>query len=84
MPVCRQGILAYMKELPVLEVYFGLGENGVTDEIRKAVRKSVGRKKSVQLVEAMKVSSGVDYREEATRLKLRLMLKELELFEKQM
>ena len=45
MPVCRQGILAYMKEVPNLEDYFGLGEIGVTVVIRKAVWISIVRKK---------------------------------------
>lgn len=57
--------------------------DGVTDEIKKAVRKTVGRKKASQLVEAAKDSIGVDYGEEAARFKLRLMLEELELLEKQ-
>lgn len=43
----------------------------------------MGRKKAIQLVEAAKDSIGVDYGEEAARLKLRLMLEELELLEKQ-
>ena len=60
-----------------------LGEEGVTAEIKKAVRKTVGRKKAGQLVEAAEGSVGVDYGEEAARLKLRLMLEELELLEKQ-
>ena len=60
-----------------------LGEDGVTDEIKKAVKKTVGRKKAAQLVEAAKSSIGVDYGEEAARLKLRLMLEELALLEKQ-
>lgn len=60
-----------------------LGEDGVTDEIKKAVKKTIGRKKAAQLVEAVKESIGVDYGEEAAGLKLRLMPEELELLEKQ-
>lgn len=60
-----------------------LGEDGVTEEIKKAVKKTVGRKKARQLVEAAKDSVGVDYGEDAAKLKLRLMLEELELLEKQ-
>lgn len=73
-----------LKNCPFPKFILGLGENGVTEEIKKAVRKTVGRKKAVQLVEAAKDSIGVDYGEEAARLKLRLMLEELELLEKQM
>ena len=60
-----------------------LGEDGVTDEIKKAVKKTVGRKKAAELVEAAKGSIGVDYGEDAARLKLRLLLEELALLEKQ-
>ena len=72
-----------LKTCPFPKLILGLGEDGVTDEIKRAVKKTVGRKKAVQLVEAAKDSIGVDYGEEAARLKLRLMLEELELLEKQ-
>ncbi len=72
-----------LKNCPFPKFILALGEDGVTDEIRKAVRKTVGRKKAVQLVEAAKDSIGVDYGEGSARLKLRLMLEELELLEKQ-
>ena len=36
-----------------------LGEEGVTVEIKKAVKKTVGRKKAGQLVEAAEGSAGV-------------------------
>jgi len=72
-----------LKNCPFPKFILALGEDGVTEEIKKAVKKTVGRKKAVQLVEAAKDSIGVDYGEEAARLKLRLMLEELELLEKQ-
>ena len=72
-----------LKNCPFPKFILALGEDGVTDEIRKAVRKTVGRKKAARLVEAAKDSIGVDYGEESARLKLRLMLEELELLEKQ-
>ena len=50
---------------------------------KKGSKETVGRKKAGQLVEAAEGSVGVDYGEEAARLKLRLMLEELELLEKQ-
>ena len=43
----------------------------------------MGRKKARQLVEAAQESIGVDYGEEAARLKLRLLINELELLEQQ-
>ena len=67
-----------LKTCPFPKFIMELGEEGVTEEIKKAVKKTVGRKKAGQLVEAAKGSVGVDYGEEAARLKLRLMLEELE------
>lgn len=72
-----------LKTCPFPKFIMELGEDGVTEEIKKAVKKTVGRKKAVQLVEAAKESIGVDYGGEAARLKLQLMLEELELLEKQ-
>ena len=72
-----------LKTCPFPKFIIELGEEGVTAEIKKAVKKTVGRKKAGQLVEAAEGSVGVDYGEEAARLKLRLMLEELELLEKQ-
>lgn len=72
-----------LKTCPFPKFILDLGEDGVTDEIKRSVKKTVGRKKAVQLIETAKDSIGVDYGEEAARLKLRLMLEELELLEKQ-
>ena len=72
-----------LKTCPFPKFIKELGEDGVTEEIRKAVKKTVGRKRAERLVEAANESIGVDYGEEAARLKLRLMLEELELLEKQ-
>lgn len=72
-----------LKVCPFPKFILVLGEEGVVKEIKKAVKKTVGKKKAVQLVEAAKDSIGVDYGEDAARLKLRLMLEELELLEKQ-
>ena len=72
-----------LKTCPFPKFILELGEDGVTDEIKKAVKKTVGRKKAAQLIETAKESIGVDYGEEAAGLKLRLMLEELELLEKQ-
>lgn len=72
-----------LKTCPFPKFILEPGEDGVTDEIKKAVKKTVGRKKAAQLIETAKESIGVDYGEEAAGLKLRLMLEELELLEKQ-
>lgn len=73
-----------LKVCPFPKFIIELGLDGITDEIKKAVKKTVGRKKAEQLVETAKDSIGVDYGEEAARLKLWLVLEELELLEKQM
>ena len=72
-----------LKTCPFPKFIRELGEDGVTEEIKKAVKKTVGRKKARQLVEAAQESIGVDYGEEAARLKLRLLINELELLEQQ-
>ena len=72
-----------LKTCPFPKFILEPGEDGVTDEIKKAVKKTVGRKKAAQLIETAKESIGVDYGEEAAGLKLRLMLEEPELLEKQ-
>lgn len=82
-PLSGKASRQILKSCPFPKFTLALGEDGVTEEIRKAVKKTVGKKKAVQLVEVAKESVGVDYGEEAARLKLRLMLEELELLEKQ-
>lgn len=82
-PLSGKASRQILKICPFPKFILELGEDGVTDEIKKAVKKTVGRKKAAQLVEAAKDSVGVDYGEDAARLKLRLMLEELELLENQ-
>lgn len=82
-PLTGKASRPILKICPFPRFILELGEEGVTAEIKKAVKKTVGRKKAGQLVEAAKGSVGVDYGEEAARLKLCLTLEELELLEKQ-
>lgn len=72
-----------LKVCPFPKFIMELGEDGVTAEIKKAVKKTVGRKKAQQLITVAEESIGVDYGEEAARLKLRLLIDELELLEQQ-
>ena len=72
-----------LKTCPFPKFIRELGEDRVTEEIKKAVKRTVGRKKARQLVEAAQESIGVDYGEEAARLKLRMLINELELLEHQ-
>lgn len=73
-----------LKVCPIPKFILKLGEEGVLEEIKKAVKKTVGRKKAVQLVEAAKDSIGVDYGEYAARFKIQQLMEELELISNQL
>lgn len=73
-----------LKVCPIPRFILELGEEGVLEEIRKAVKKTVGKKKAEQLIEAAKNSIGVDYGEYAARFKIRQMMEEMELLMKQL
>ena len=51
-----------------------LGEAGVLEEIKKAVKKTVGVKKVRELLTAAVDSIGVEYGLESAHLKLRILL----------
>jgi transposase len=73
-----------MKSCPIPKYILELGEEGILTEIKKAVKKTVGRKKAGQLIEAAKASVGVDYGEYAAEFKIRQLIEELELLERQL
>lgn len=73
-----------LKTCPIPKFIIELGEDGVLDEIKKAVKKTVGRKKASQLVKAAKESIGVDYGENAAKFKIGQFMEELELLNKQL
>ena len=73
-----------LKVCPIPKFILELGEDGVLEEIKKAVKKTVGRKKAAQLVEAAKDSIGVDYGEYAARFKIQQLMEELELISNQL
>ena len=58
-----------------------LGEDGVLEEIKKAVKKTVGLKKVRQLIEAAKESIGVDYGLESAKLRMNCLISELDSIE---
>lgn len=64
-PLSGKASRQILKNCPFPKFILELGEDGVTDEIKKAVKKTVGRKKAAQLIETAKESIGVDYGEEA-------------------
>lgn len=73
-----------LKVCPIPKFILELGEEGVLKEIKKAVKKTVGRKKAVRLIEAAKESIGVDYGEYAARFKIQQLMEELELISNQL
>lgn len=73
-----------LKTCPLPVQIKGLGADGVLTEIKKAVKKTVGKKKADQLLEAAQSSIGVDYGEEAAAFRIRQLMEELELVEKQL
>lgn len=73
-----------LKVCPLPVLIIELGTEGVLSEIKKAVKKTVGRKKAAQLVETAKESIGVDYGEGAATFKIRQLMDELDLIEMQL
>lgn len=78
-PLTGKASLQILKSCPFPELILALGIEGVLAEIKKAVKRSVGRKKACELVEAAQSSVGVTYGLTAAHLKLNLLIEELEL-----
>ena len=81
-PLKGKASLQVLKSFPFPQMILAIGEDGVLAEIKKAVKKTVGIKKVRQLIEVAAESIGVEYGLESTKLKLLIMLSELELAEK--
>ena len=73
-----------LRGCPFPSLILAMSEDEILAEVRKAVRKSVGIKRVRKLIEAAKVSVGVDYGLESAKHRLGLLLEELELHEKQL
>jgi len=83
-PLTGKAELQILKSCPFPELILALGIEGVLAEIKKAVKRTVGRKKACELVEAAQSSIGVNYGLSAAHLKLRLLIEELELLKEQL
>lgn len=83
-PLKGKASMQVLKSCPFPSLILELGVEGVLTEIKKAVKKTVGRKKAEQLVEAARNSIGVSYGIASAKLKLGLMIEELELLTKQL
>ena len=73
-----------LKSCPFPGMILALGENEVLKKIKEAVKKTVGMKKVRELITAAANSIGVEYGLESAKLKLKILLDELELVEKQL
>ncbi len=83
-PLKGKASIQILKSCPFPSLILELGVEGVLKEIKKAVKKTVGRKKAQQLVEVAENSIGVGYGIISAKLKLGLMIEELELLIKQL
>jgi len=73
-----------LKVCPFPGLIIELGEDEILTEIKKAVKKTVGMKKVRQLIEAAKDSIGVDYGLDSAKLRLSMLISELEMIENQL
>ena len=81
-PLKGKASMQVLKSCPFPKMILTLGEAGVLAEIKKSVKKTVGMKKVHQLIGIAVESIGVEYGLESAKLKLTIMLSELELLEK--
>ncbi len=78
-PFKGKAAMQVLKACPFPKDILELGVDGVLTEIKKAVKKTVGRKRAQMLVDTARSSVGVDYGVAAARCKLQVLLESLEL-----
>ena len=83
-PLTGKASRQVLKSCPFPSMILELGEDEVLKKIKEAVKKTVGLKKVRQLTEAALNSIGVEYGLESAKLKLKILLDELELVETQL
>ena len=83
-PLTGKASLHILKSCPFPALILKMSVDEIVDELKKAVKKTVGRKKAQQLLDAAKNSIGVGYGIESTRMKIGLMVEELELLSNQL
>lgn len=83
-PYKGKAALQILKTCPLPRAILKMGVDGVLDEVKKVVKKTVGRKKVEQLITAAENSIGVDYGESAATFKIQKLVEELELVNKQL
>lgn len=82
-PLTGKASLQLLKACPFPALIIELGVEGVLDEIRKAVKKTVGRQKAQQLLDTAKISIGVRYGIASAKLRIGLLIEELEVLQNQ-
>jgi transposase len=81
-PLKSKAARQILKSCPFPTFVMKMGEVNILAEVKKVAKKSVGVKKVQQLIKAAETSIGVDYGLESARLRLRMLLDELDLIEK--
>ncbi|MCL1875096.1 MAG: IS110 family transposase, partial [Synergistaceae bacterium] len=67
-----------LKRCPFPRLVLKMGESGILSEIKKAVKKSVGKKKVSELIKIASESVGVEYGIKTTKRRLDMLLEDLE------
>lgn len=83
-PFKGKASMQVLKACPFPKCILELGTEGVLAELKKAVKRTVGRKRAQLLVDTALASVGVDYGVESAQCKLRLLLESLELANRQL
>ena len=83
-PLTGKASRQVLKSCPFPLLIMELGESGVLEEIKKAVKKTVGIKTVQKLIEAAKTSVGVGYGIATSKIRLWQLVEELEMVEKQL
>lgn len=83
-PLKGKASLHLLKTCPFPCHLLALGADGVLTEVKRAVKKTVGKKKVAALMTAAEDSVGVTYGLESARMQLRMLVEELEFLAKQL
>ena len=83
-PFKGKAAMQILRSCPFPAQIMSLGVDGVLAEIKKVVKKTVGRKKAQELVDAASRSVGVGYGTSSALLKLSMHLEEFELITRQL
>lgn len=76
--------LQVLKRCPFPAFILELGTEGILSEIRTAVKRTIGKKKAVQLVETARVSVGVKCGLDGANIHLQMLLEQFELLMRQL